>query len=96
MDTSQCFTIDSCRDSNCRWLGEPARRIETIQPSEITTTPSGEVIVDVGENLAGYVRIKKIEGKKDHQTFLGHGEVKNGELLRAVDVLEEYTYSGNH
>lgn len=80
--------------------GEPVRRIETVMPIEQITTPSGKTIFDFGQNLVGYVRIKKVRGKAGHKITLKHAEVlEHGELgtrpLRDCKATDEYTLKGS-
>lgn len=75
--------------------GEPVRRIETVKPIEQITTPSGKTILDFGQNLVGYLRIKKVRGAAGHKITLQHAEVlEHGELgvrpLRDCKATDEY------
>ncbi|KAK4096664.1 glycoside hydrolase family 78 protein [Parathielavia hyrcaniae] len=80
-------------------FGEPVRRVETLQPVEKMTTPLGKTIVDFGQNLVGYIRVKKIRGARHDKITLSHAEVlENGELgtrpLRICRATDEYTLKG--
>ena len=80
--------------------GEPVRRTETVQPIEQITTPSGKTILDFGQNLVGYVRIKKVRGAAGHKITLKHAEVlEHGELgtrpLRDCKATDEYILKGS-
>lgn len=80
-------------------FGEPVRRVETIQPVEKIVSPSGRIIVDFGQNLVGYLRLKKILGPRGHKVTLSHAEIlENGELgtrpLRICKAMDEYTLKG--
>lgn len=37
----------------------PVRRIKTLKPIEILTTPSGKKVLDFGQNLVGFVRMER-------------------------------------
>ncbi|KAF5657125.1 putative alfa-L-rhamnosidase [Fusarium heterosporum] len=79
---------------------EPIRRIETLQPIERITTPSGHTVLDFGQNLVGYVRIKEVKGSRGHKITIRHAEVlENGELgrrpLRKCDATDIYTLRGD-
>ncbi|KAJ4127870.1 hypothetical protein NW768_008150 [Fusarium equiseti] len=81
-------------------LAEPVRRIETVQPINKITTPSGKTIIDFGQNLVGYVRIKRVQGQRGHKVTLRHAEVlEGGELgtrpLRLCDATDIYTLRGD-
>ncbi len=80
-------------------FGEPVRRIETLQPVRKLSSPSGKTIVDFGQNLVGYVRLKRIRGPRGHKIVLSHAEVlEKGELgtrpLRLCKATDEYTLKG--
>jgi alpha-L-rhamnosidase len=80
-------------------FAEPSRRIEILQPKERITTPSGKTILDLGQNLVGYVRIKHLKGPRGHKIMLRHAEVlENGELgvrpLRVCKAEDTYTLKG--
>ncbi|CAG9939869.1 unnamed protein product [Clonostachys rosea f. rosea IK726] len=80
-------------------FSEPVRRIETIQPVEVIYSPSGQTIVDFGQNLVGYVRLSNIKGPRGHKIILSHAEVlDHGELgrrpLRICKARDEYVLKG--
>ncbi|RFU27466.1 hypothetical protein B7463_g8877, partial [Scytalidium lignicola] len=79
--------------------GEPVRRISTIYPTAQITTPSGKIVIDFGQNLVGYTRIKRVRGTKGDKISLFHAEVlEYGELgrrpLLSAEALDEYTIRG--
>jgi alpha-L-rhamnosidase len=79
---------------------EPVRRVDVMQPVEKITTPSGKTILDFGQNLVGYLRIKKVLGSRGHRITLRHAEVlEHKELctrpLRMCDAIDEYTLKGS-
>ncbi|HCC71289.1 MAG TPA: alpha-L-rhamnosidase [Bacteroidales bacterium] len=53
---------------------EPVRKHEVIKPEKIVISPEGDTIVDFGQNLVGWVRIKA-EGAKGDSIILHHAEV---------------------
>ncbi len=79
--------------------GLPVRAIEEITPIEILTTPKGELVLDLGQNMVGYVRMK-VEGKKGDEVKLQFAEVldKDGNFyttnLRAAEATNIYTLKG--
>lgn len=80
--------------------GGPVRRTEAMQPTELLHSPSGKVIIDFGQNLVGYVKLKKISGPRGHIVTLRHAEVlDHGELcvrtLRICKATDEYTLRGS-
>ncbi|VUC24028.1 unnamed protein product [Clonostachys rosea] len=75
--------------------GEPVRRIEVVKALRHWTSPSGKMIIDFGQNLVGYVRLKNIRGRRGQKITLRHAEVLDqGELsirpLRICKALDEY------
>jgi alpha-L-rhamnosidase len=58
----------------------PVRRIQTVKPIEIITTPAGKKILDFGQNLVGYLRIET-DLKQGRELGMRHAEVlEDGEL----------------
>ena len=80
--------------------GPPVVRHEEIRPIEIITTPKGETVVDMGQNMVGWIRLK-VQGPKGTTVKMIHTEVldKDGnfyiENLRAADQKIEYTLTGD-
>ncbi|CAK7200764.1 hypothetical protein SEUCBS139899_003463 [Sporothrix eucalyptigena] len=80
-------------------FGEPVRPVDVIKPIETILTPSGKTVVDFGQNLVGYVRLRNIPGPRGHKITLSHAEVlEDGELctrpLRICKAVDEYTLHG--
>ncbi|KAK6835356.1 alpha-L-rhamnosidase [Aspergillus parasiticus SU-1] len=80
-------------------FSEPVRRTEVFQPIQKVVTPSGKIILDFGQNLVGYVRLKDIKGPRGHIVRLSHAEVlEHKELgtrpLRICQAIDEYTLKG--
>jgi alpha-L-rhamnosidase len=79
---------------------ETIRKKETFTPKQIITTPKGETVIDFGQNLVGWVRIK---GKAPAGKVLQwkHFEVldKNGNVymnnMRVAQVNTTYTFNGS-
>jgi alpha-L-rhamnosidase len=79
--------------------GPPVRRIETLRPVEVLAGPSGETILDFGQNITGRLRIHP-RGSAGHTIRLRHAEVlEDGALslrpLRDAAALDEYTLRGD-
>lgn len=76
--------------------GETVRETEEIAPREIITTPRGELVIDFGQNMTGYVKFK-ITGKAGTRVALYCAEIldKDGnfynENYRAATSCIEYT-----
>ncbi len=80
--------------------GPPVRRIQEIRPLSILRTQSGDTIVDMGQNMVGWMRLK-VSGPAGTIVTLKHAEVldKEGNLytenLRAAKQTVEYTLKGD-
>lgn len=60
--------------------GPPMRRTQEIQPIAILKSPSGQSIIDMGQNMVGWLRIKVAGGSAGHQIQLQFVEaLENGE-----------------
>lgn len=57
---------------------EPVRKHEELKPLEILISPEGDTIVDFGQNLVGWVRLKAM-GNKGDSIILHHAEVLDRE-----------------
>jgi len=79
--------------------GSPIRKIQEIKPIKIFRTPKGKLIVDMGQNMVGWLRLK-VAGTKGTVVTLRHAEVmdKFGEFyttnLRAAKCQITYTLAG--
>ena len=80
--------------------GPPVRRIEEVKPVKILKTPAGETVVDMGQNMVGWVRLR-VQGPAGATVTLRHAEVldKEGnfytENLRAAKQTVRYTLKGS-
>jgi len=54
--------------------GSPVRKIQEIKPVKIFRTPKGNLIVDMGQNMVGWLRLK-VTGTKGTVVTLRHAEV---------------------
>ena len=78
---------------------EAIRKHEALQPKKILTTPNGDLVVDFGQNLVGWVQLK-VSGKSGDKIELYHAEVldKEGnfytENLRAADQKNTFILNG--
>jgi alpha-L-rhamnosidase len=78
---------------------EPVRQHETFVPVRIFRTPKGEQVIDFGQNLVGYVKMK-VSGKAGDEVTLSHAEVldKKGNFytdnLRSAKAQDKYTLKG--
>jgi alpha-L-rhamnosidase len=80
-------------------LAPAVRRIEEIKPVKILRTPAGDTVVDMGQNMVGWVRLA-VEGAPGATVTLRHAEVldKAGnfytENLRGARSVLRYTLRG--
>ncbi len=75
--------------------GPPVRVQETLHPISVTTSPSGEVLYDFGQNFAGVVHAR-LRGRRGQIVTFRHAEVTvDGELfvksLRTAKATATYT-----
>jgi alpha-L-rhamnosidase len=79
--------------------GEPIKAVEEIKPIELITTPKGEMVVDMGQNMVGWVRLK-MTGNKGDKVTLQFAEVldKEGNFymdnLRSAECTDSYILKG--
>ena len=74
--------------------GPPVRRVEEVAVQDVLTSPSGQTVLDFGQNLVGRLRLR-VQGPAGTEITLRHAEVlEHGELgtrplrqARATDVL---------
>jgi len=65
---------DYPKDNLVAPAGPPVRRIEEIKPVKTLRTPGGDTVVDMGQNLVGWVRLK-VQGPAGTTVKLRHAEV---------------------
>ncbi|WP_158022961.1 family 78 glycoside hydrolase catalytic domain, partial [Hymenobacter coccineus] len=80
-------------------FNEPIRAHETFKVVKVTKSPKGETILDFGQNLVGWVRVKA-RGKAGDKVTLSHSEVldKRGNFytdnLRSASAEDTYYLRG--
>lgn len=80
--------------------GVPVKAVEEIKPIESITTPKGEMVYDLGQNMVGWVKLK-LKGKKGDKITLKFAEVldKEGNFytanLRAAKCTDTYILKGD-
>ena len=91
--------LDHSKDILVAPQGPPVRAIEEIKPKEIITTPKGEVVLDLGQNIVGWARMK-VKGQTGDKVTLKFAEVldKEGNFytlnLRAAEATDTYILKG--
>jgi len=79
--------------------GQPIKKIQEIKPVKIFRTPKGNLVVDMGQNMVGWLKLK-VSGNKGTVVTLRHAEVMDefGEFyttnLRAAKCQLTYTLAG--
>ncbi|KAI0376681.1 glycoside hydrolase family 78 protein [Hypomontagnella monticulosa] len=78
--------------------GPPIRRIEEVKLKEVLNSPKGNKILDFGQNLVGWLRLR-VSGAEGQTIKLSHAEVlENGEVamrpLRNASQADHLTLSG--
>ncbi|MCD6597832.1 MAG: family 78 glycoside hydrolase catalytic domain [Bacteroidales bacterium] len=91
--------LDHPKDMLLASQGVPVKAIEEIKPVKLLTTPKGEMVLDMGQNMVGWVRIK-VKGKKGDVIKIQFAEVldKEGNFytdnLRSAKATETYILKG--
>jgi alpha-L-rhamnosidase len=79
--------------------GPPVRKTEEVRPVKIFKTPAGDTVVDLGQNMVGWIRFT-VSGSAGAVVTLRHAEVldKDGNFytrnLRAAAQTVRYTLKG--
>ena len=79
-------------------IAEPVRRTEEVAVEQVITTPTGATILDFGQNLVGWLRVRAT-GEGGDVITVRHAEVlEHGELgtrpLRYARATDEFVLSG--
>ncbi|GAA0830988.1 alpha-L-rhamnosidase [Bifidobacterium pullorum subsp. gallinarum] len=81
-------------------INEPVRAIQTVRPTEWLVTPKGEMVIDFGQNLVGWVRFS-LTGTEGAVVTLEHAEILDSEgnfyteNLRTAKQTIGYTLKGD-
>lgn len=65
---------DYPKDNLIAPAGPPVRRTQEIKPLKVFTTPAGETVFDLGQNMVGWVRIR-VQGPAGTKIKVTHAEV---------------------
>ncbi len=93
-------TVDQSKEILVAPAGPPVRRIDELRPVGILETPAGETVVDLGQNMVGWVRLK-VRGPEGTRVTLRHAEVLDREgnfytaNLRKATQLVTYVLKGD-
>lgn len=79
-----CVTLDAPMDILIPQEGEEVREMERVAAKSVFRSPSGELLVDFGQEITGYVEFS-VEGKAGDRVRILHGEVldRNGNFYNA-------------
>ncbi|KQR39354.1 alpha-L-rhamnosidase [Microbacterium sp. Leaf159] len=79
--------------------GPPMRVVGALPATRVWSSPSGRTLVDFGQNVVGWVRLRARTGRSGDQVILRHAEVlEHGELgtepLRSARATDTYLLRG--
>ena len=91
-------TVEFDRTTLTEQVGPLTTRQETLTPIRIWTSPAGKTLLDFGQNLVGWIRLRAT-GEPGHQIVVRHAEVlEHDELgtrpLRAAKATDTFILSG--
>lgn len=77
----------------------PVRRVDELAPERVLRSPAGKILVDFGQNIVGFTRIR-VRGERGAVVTVRHAEVlEDGELavrpLRTAVSIDRFTLSGD-
>src|SRR5215831_17670718 len=90
---------DYRKDNLCAPAGPPVRKIDEIHPVKIIQTPAGVTVLDMGQNMVGWTRLK-VQGPAGRTISLRFAEVLDQqgnfytENLRNAKATVRYTLRG--
>ena len=90
--------VDFDTDKLAPYVGPPVVRHEEIAPTKIWTSPAGQVLLDFGQNLVGWLKFS-VQGEAGTTITIKHAEVlEHDELgtrpLRSAKATDHFTLSG--
>jgi alpha-L-rhamnosidase len=80
------------------YVGPPVVRTGELAPKRVWTSPSGATLIDFGQNITGWIRIR-VRGEAGTVLTVRHAEVLEADELgtrplRTAQATDEYTLSG--
>lgn len=91
--------LDHTKSTLVASQGDPVKKIQELKPVKLLTTPKGEKVFDLGQNMVGWARLK-VKGKKGDKVTLTFAEVldKEGNFytdnLRGAKNTDAYILNG--
>ncbi len=79
--------------------GPPVLKIQELKPIDIFTTPEGDLVADMGQNMIGWIKLR-VRGPAGTRVTLRHAEVLDSEgnfyteNLRSADQTNTYVLKG--
>ncbi|MCY9668873.1 glycoside hydrolase family 78 protein [Paenibacillus alginolyticus] len=70
--------IEQSKDVLVAQENVPVRKIESIQPIELITTPKGETVIDMGQNMVGWIQFT-VQGDAGQEVSIHHAEILDHE-----------------
>lgn len=98
-DWAGVSVMDSPKAKVVAPAGPPARAIEEIKPVKVIKTPEGDTVLDMGQNMVGWMRIQ-VTAPAGTTIKLRHAEVLDSKgnfytaNLRAAKATDQYTTKG--
>ncbi len=98
-DWKSAVILDHPKNRLVASQGLPVRATQEITPIDMFTTPEGDTVLDLGQNIVGWVRMK-VSGAKGDKVTLQFAEVldKEGNFyttnLRAAKATDRYILKG--
>ncbi len=92
--------INHSKDVLIASQSDPVQGVQELKPIKLITTPKGETVLDMGQNMTGWLRMK-VNGPKGDKVVLSFAEVldKDGnfyrENLRSAKATDTYILSGD-
>ncbi len=92
--------LDHSKEMLVASQSDPVQGVKEIKPIKLITTPKGETVLDLGQNMTGWIRMK-VKGKNGDKVVLSFAEVldKNGnfytENLRRAKATDTYILKGD-
>ena len=93
-------TIDASLDRLVAPDGPPVRVTDVLPAREVWTSPSGRTLVDFGQNVVGWVRLRVKASTEGDEVVVRHAEaLEDGELctrpLRSAEATDTYVLNGD-
>ena len=98
-DWKSVVSLDDSQEHLVAPVSAPVRKQEELTPIRIFTTPAGQTVADMGQNMVGWIRLK-VSGPRGTTVTLRHAEVLDaqGNLytdnLRTAAQTVHYTLKG--